>query len=819
MAKEIPKEARVVVVGGGVIGCAIAYHLTKIGWDDVVLLERKQLTSGTTWHAAGLIGQLRDSQNMTKLAKYTAELYLGLEEETGQANGYKINGSLSTATHAGRMEDLVRRADMAKVFDLHVDILGPEGCKDHYPPLNVDDVIGGIFIPSDGQADPVGITQGLAKGARQGGARIFENTKVERVLIDDGKTVGVSTAEGDIKSDMVVLACGMWTREFASAIGVNVPLHACEHFYILTEPHEAITPGLPVYRDYDACAYYKEDAGKMLLGAFETVAKPWGMDGISEDFEFDQLPDDFDHFMPILEGAMHRMPFFEEAGIQTFFCGPESFTHDDRYHIGAAPEVENLFVAAGLNSIGIQSAGGIGKVMADWMRDGYPPSDLASVDVRRNMPFQGNRRYLHDRVTETLGLLYDTHWPFYQYETARGVRRTPLHDKHAANNACFGEVAGWERPNWFAPEGVEPAYEYSFTRQNWFDHSASEHNAVRENVGLIDMSTFAKFRVQGADAEALLNQVSANDVAVEPGRIVYTQWLNGRGGIEADLTVTRLAEDDFMVVTSAGSQVRDLHWLKANTPDEARVAATDVTSAHAVLAVMGPRARDLLQPLTSADLSNAAFPFGTSREIELGYGIVRASRVTYVGELGWELYVPAEFAAHIYEILAEAGAGMEMAHIGMHAVNSLRIEKAYRHWGHDITDEDSPVAAGLGFAIAWDKPEGFIGREAVLRHRDEGMSDRMVQFRLTEPDAMLYHNEPIYRREDGTSEIVGYISSGMYGHTLGGAIGLGYVHRDAGVTAEYVNAGTYEILVNGRQVAAEASLRPMYDPKSARVKC
>ncbi len=814
MAKEMPNKARVVIVGGGVIGCSIAYHLTKIGWDDVVLLERKQLTSGTTWHAAGLIGQLRDSQNMTKLAKYTAELYLSLEQETGQATGYKINGSLSTATHDGRMEDLVRRADMAKVFDLQVDVLGPGGCKDHYPLLNVDDIVGGIFIPSDGQADPVGITQALAKGARMGGAQIFERTKVDEVLVDDGKAVGVRTEKGDIAADFVVLACGMWTREFASAIGVNVPLHACEHFYVLTEPHKAITPDLPVYRDYDACAYYKEDAGKLLLGAFETVAKPWGMDGIPDDFEFGQLPDDFDHFMPILEGAMHRMPIFEEAGIQTFFCGPESFTHDDRYHMGPAPEVDNLFVAAGLNSIGIQSAGGIGQALAEWMRDGLPPVDLNSVDIRRNLPFQGNRRYLRDRVSETLGLLYDVHWPFHQYTTSRGVRRTPLHDRHAANGACFGETAGWERPNWFAPEGVEPVYEYSFKRQNWFQFSAAEHLAVRENVGLMDMSTFAKFRVQGADAESVLNRISANDVSVEPGRTVYTQWLNERGGIETDLTVTRVAADDFLVVTSAGSQVRDMHWLKKNTPEDSRCVFTDVTSGYAVLAVMGPNARDLLQSLTPDDLSNEAFPFGTSREIELGYALVRASRITYVGELGWELYVSSDMAPHVYELINEAGQNHDMAQVGMHAVNSLRMEKAYRHWGHDISDEETPLEAGLGFAVAWDKPAEFIGRDALLRQRDKGISKRLVQFRLNDPEPLLYHNEPVYR--DGS--ISGYITSGMYGHSLGGAIGLGYVECDGLISPAFIDAGDYEVEVAGTRVSASASLRPLYDPKSERIR-
>ncbi len=813
MAKDLPNKARVVIVGGGVIGCSIAYHLTKIGVEDVVLLERKQLTSGTTWHAAGLIGQLRDNHHMTNLAKYTAELYLELENETGQATGYKVNGSLSTATHEGRMEDLLRRADMAKVFGLKVDVLSPEECKEHHPLIEIHDVIGGIFIPTDGQADPVGITQALAKGARMGGAQIFENTKVERVLVDGDKVTGVETEAGTVMADHVVLACGMWTREFASRIGVTVPLHACEHFYILTEPFEGCTPGLPVYRDYDHQAYYKEDAGKMLLGAFELKAKPWGMDGIRDDFCFDQLPDDFDHFAPILEDALRRMPALENAGIQTFFCGPESFTPDDRYHLGAAPEVEGLFVAAGMNSIGVQSAGGVGRLMAGWIVDGHPPGDFNGVDIRRNLPFMRNRKYLHDRVSETLGLLYDVHWPFHQYATSRDVRRSILHGHLENLNACFGETAGWERANWFAPEGVKPEYEYSFKRQNWFEYSADEHRNVRENVGVFDQSSFSKFRVQGKDACKVLNNICANDVDVAPGRIVYTQWLNQRGGIEADLTVTRLSENDYLVVTGAGAQVRDFKWLTSHIPDDAHCIATDVTSGYAVISVMGPNSRAVLQSASPDDLSNDAFPFAHSREIELGMGLVRASRITYVGELGWELYVPTEFAPHIFETVMEAGAAHDVKPAGLHALNSLRMEKAYRHWGHDISEEETPLEAGLMFAVKTDKGD-FIGRDAVLRQKEEGAKQRLVQFKLNDPAPLLYHNEPIYR--DGV--IVGYLTSGMYGHTLGGAIGLGYVKNADGVDAAFVNEGRYEIEVAGRKFPADASLKPMYDPKSEKVR-
>ncbi len=813
MAKELPKKARVVIVGGGVIGCSIAYHLTKIGVSDVVLLERKQLTSGTTWHAAGLIGQLRDNHHMTNLAKYTAELYLELEKETGQAVGYKVNGSLSTATNEGRMEDLKRRADMAKVFGLKVDVLSPKECQEHHPLIEIHDVIGGIFIPTDGQADPVGITQALAKGARKGGAQIFENTKVNRVLVDDDKVAGVETDAGTVMADHVVLACGMWTRELAGSIGVTVPLHACEHFYVITEPFEGVTPDLPVYRDYDHQAYFKEDAGKILIGAFETVAKPWGMNGINEDFCFDQLPDDFDHFAPILEDAIRRMPALENAGIQTFFCGPESFTPDDRYHLGAAPELDGLFIAAGMNSIGVQSAGGVGRLMADWIVNGHPPGDFNGVDIRRNLPFMRNRKYLHDRVTETLGLLYATHWPFYQYKTSRNVRRSSLHRHLETMGACFGEVAGWERANWFAPYGVKPAYEYSFKRQNWFEHSAAEHNNVRENVGVFDQSSFSKFRVQGKDSCNVLNNICANDIDVAPGRIVYTQWLNDRGGIEADLTVTRLAENDYLVVTGAGAQVRDFKWLTSHIPDDAHCIATDVTSGYAVISVMGPNSRALLQAVSPDDLSNDAFPFAHSREIELGMGLVRASRITYVGELGWELYVPTEFAPHVFETVVEAGEEHGLKPAGLHALNSLRMEKAYRHWGHDISEEETPLEAGLMFAVKTDKGD-FIGRDAVLRHKEAGPKQRLVQFQLEDPEPLLYHNEPIHR--DGT--IVGYLTSGMYGHTLGGAIGLGYVKDAGGVDAAFIEEGTFEIEVCGEKFAAKASLKPLFDPKNEKIR-
>ena len=814
MAADLPRSARVVIVGGGVVGCSVAYHLARAGVSDVVLLERRELTCGTTWHAAGLIGQLRPSKRMTELAKYTAELYTGLEAETGQATGFKQNGSISLATTEGRFDELKRSASMAKVFDLRVDVLRPNEIKERYPLIAVDDVVGGIFIPSDGQANPIDVTRAMAKGARDAGVLVRENTPVTAIRHDGERIIGVETEAGAIAAETVVLSAGMWTRALAATIGVHVPLHACEHFYVMTDPFEGVTPDLPVLRDYDGCAYYKEDAGKILLGAFEPDAKPWGMDGIPEDFCFDQLPDDYDHFEPVLMQALKRMPALADAGIQTFFCGPESFTPDDRYHLGEAPGLAGCYVAAGFNSIGIQSAGGAGKVLAACIKTGRPLLDMWDVDIRRNLPFQTNRRYLRERVSETLGLLYDNHWPFRQYATARGVRRSPFHDRLAARGACHGEAFGWERPNWYAADGMEPRYEYSFGRQNWFACSAEEHRAVREGVGLFDQTSFAKFRLQGRDAATVLSQVSANEVDVPPGRIVYTQWLNEAGGIEADLTVTRLAEDDYLIVTSGEFQVRDALWLRRHTPEGAHAVLTDVTSGIAVLGVMGPRARDLLQSLSPDDLSNEAFPFGASREIELGLGYARASRITYVGELGWELYIPTEFAAGIYDALVEAGEGVELRHVGMHAMNSLRIEKAYRHYGHDITDADTPLEAGLGFAVKLEKPGGFIGRDALLRQREEGVRQRLVQFLLEDPEPLLYHNEPIWRDD----AIAGYIRSGMYGHTLGGAVGLGYVENEAGVDADHVNAGRYEIEVAGVRYPARASLRPLYDPTSSRIR-
>ena len=812
---DLPNRASVVIVGGGIVGCSLAYHLTLRGCTDVVLLERKQLTCGTTWHAAGLVGQLRATYNLTRLAQYTTNLYASLEQETGQATGFRQTGSIAVATNMARFEELKRGASMAKCFGLEVQTLAPAEIASLWPGVRIDDLVGGVFLPKDGRTNPIDTTQALAKGAKSRGARIFENCAAQDILIENGKAVGVRTEFGEIRADMVVNCAGMWAHTLGAKAGTTVPLHAAEHFYIVTEPMEGLHSNMPVLRDPDGCAYFKEDAGKLLVGWFEPVAKPWGMKGIPETFSFDSLPDDLEHIEPLLTAAMHRTPALEKTGINLFFNGPESFTPDDRYLLGETPEVRNLFVAAGFNSIGIQSAGGAGKVLADWMLDGHPPMDLWDVDIRRAMPFQRNRSYLRDRTVETLGLLYAMHWPYRQPETARGVRRSILHDRLAAHGACFGEVAGWERPNWYAPAGVKAEYEYSYGRQNWFDYSAQEHNAVRNAVGLFDQSSFAKFVVQGPDAEKVLNHICANNMAVPVGKVVYTQWLNERGGIEADLTVTREASDRFLVVTAAATQTRDFAWLQRQIPSDARATAIDLGASMAVLGLMGPRSRELLQRLSDADFSNAAFPFGTSQVIDLAYARVRASRITYVGELGWELYVPVECAPAVFDALMKEGEPLGLKLAGYHALNSLRMEKGYRHWGHDISDEDTPLQAGLEFAVSWKKPDGFLGRAALLKQKEEGVTRKLVQFALHDANALLYHNEPIWR--DGA--IVGRISSGMFGHALGQSLGMGYVElgamagNDAGLLAAH-----YEIEVAGVKVPATASLAGFYDPQSLRVK-
>ena len=810
----VPSKARAVVIGGGVVGCSVAYHLARLGWTDVVLLERKKLTSGTTWHAAGLIAQLRPSANMTRLARYSQELYWRLEEETGVATGFVRCGSITVALTDERREELCRSASMARAFGVEIDEITVSEIASMYPYLNTEGVVSGVYLDKDGQGDPANIALAMARGARQLGARIFEGVKVTGFARNGRRITGVDCiADGEslsVETEYVVNCAGMWARELGRTAGANVPLHACEHFYMVTEPVKGLTR-LPVLRVPDECAYYKEDAGKFLVGAFEPNAKPWGMDGIPESFEFDQLPEDLDQFEPILDKAVQRIPVLQTAGVQTFFNGPESFTPDNGYLLGPAPERDNLFVAAGFNSVGIQSAGGAGMALAQWMHDGERPFDLGDVDIARMQPFQGNRSYLFQRSTEALGLLYADHYPYRQKATARGVRRTPFHSQLLAEGAVMGEIAGWERANWFADADQEREYRYSWSRQNWFDNWRREHLAVRRNVGMYDMSSFGKILVQGPDSEQFLNYVCGASLSVPAGRTVYTQFLNSSGGIEGDVTVARLGETAFLIVTPSATRHADQAWLNRHVAGR-NVVMTDVTAAEGVLAVMGPNARTLLSAVSPDDFSNAAFPFGSCRRIEIGMGFARAHRISYVGELGWEIYVSADMAPHVFDVLTDAGRDLELKLCGMHMMDSCRIEKAFRHFGHDITCEDHVLEAGLGFAVDTGKAD-FIGRNAVLKKRDAGLDRRLLQFKLEDPEPLLYHHEPILR--DG--QIVGYASSGSYGHFLGAAVGLGYVPC-RGETASQLLASTYELEVAGARVPAQASIRPLYDPKATRTK-
>ena len=814
MSKTFPTHKQVVIVGGGIVGCSVAYHLTKLGWTDVAIIERKTLTCGTTWHAPGLVGQLRATANITKLAQYTSKLYATLEEETGQATGFQQTGSVAVATNKERFEELKRGASMARVFDLEVDLMSTEEMAKYWPLANMDDVIGGVYLPGDGETNPVDTTMAMAKGAKMRGAEIYEETKVTGIIQKDGVAIGVSTDKGDIQAEFVVNCSGMWGRELGKMAGVNIPLHAAEHFYFVTEHMDGMIKGAPTLRDMDGYTYYKEDRGQLVVGAFEPTAKPWGMKGIPEDFSFDTIANDDEQMMPIFDMAIHRIPKLDSTGIKLMLTGPESFTPDDRYILGEAPELKNFFVLGGMNSIGIQSAGGAGKVLAEWIVKGRQPMDLWDVEIGRFAPYQGNPKYLHDRTVEGLGLLYAMHWPFYQFETSRNVRMSPLHDRLEKQGACFGESGGWERANWFAPEGVEAKYEYTYGRQNWFEYSGDEHKAVREHVTLFDQTSFANFLMQGRDAEAVLNQVCANDVSVPIGKMVYTQWLNVDGGIEADLTVTRIGETTFMVVTAGATEERDFNWLHSHIPEDAHAVLTNVTSGFVTLSIMGPKARDLMSTLTDTDMSNDAFPFATSQEIFMGYGKVRASRITFVGELGWEVYIPTEMAQSIYDLIIEKGKEFNLTHAGYHALNSCRMEKGYRHWGHDITIDDTPLEAGLGFAVSFKKEGGFIGKDALLKQKEEGVKKRMVQFILEDPEPLLYHNEPIWR----DNVIVGYITSGMFGHTIGRSIGMGYVNNEEGATPDFAKSGNYEIEIACKRYPASASLRPSYDPKNERIK-
>ena len=812
-APALPARARVVIIGGGVIGCSIAYHLAKLGWRDVVLLERKQLTSGTTWHAAGLLTTLRDTETQTRLAKYSQDLYRKLEAETGHATGLIDCGSIQLAMTADKAEEMRRGCHLAASFGVEALEIGAAEVKAMWPLADVSDLVAAFYFPNDARVNPTDVTQSLARGARQHGVLIREHTKVTDILQLNGRVSGVRTDAGDIEAEYVVNCAGMWARSVGRMAGVNVPLQAAEHYYLISEAVAGVHPKLPILRDPGNSAYIREEAGKIMVGLFERCAKPWAESGIPEDFSFGDIPPDWERMYPHIEKAMRRVPCLLETGIKLLFCGPESFTPDHNYLMGEAPNLKNFFVAAGFNSLGILSGGGVGYVMAQWIVDGRAPMDVWSVNIRRMHPWQDNDRYLRDRTVEALGIGYQDHWPFRQWETARSVKKSVFHDRVAAAGACFGESAGWERPNWYATPDQAPAYAYAWGRQNWFANNASEHAAVRERVGVFDQSSFSKFLVQGRDAVTVLNRVSTANVDVPIGRCVYTQFLNERGGIEADLTVTRLAADRFLVLTAAFTHTHVEAWIRNHTPDGAFAVITDLSGAYAMLNVQGPESRRLLQSLSPDDFSPAGFAFATCREVRIGYQTVLAIRLTYVGELGWELYIPTAFALPVYDQLIAAGGTFGLQHCGYHTLNSLRIEKAYREWSHDIGPDDSPVGAGLAFTCDFGKKGGFIGREPVTAERDAGPPKRrLVQFLLEDPERMVYHNEPIYVGD----QRVGIVTSGMYGHTLGAAVAMGYVNEPAGVTPQFIADSRFEIELADGRVRARASLLPLYDPKNLR---
>ena len=811
MSHSLPSETKVVIVGGGIIGCSIAYHLTQLGWRDVVVLEQGQLGGGTTWHAAGLVGRLRTTNSMTRINKYSVELYAGLERETGHSVGWKQVGSIIVGRSEDRMVQLRRTAAMSERFGVEVQLIGPEAALEKWPLLRIDDVLGAAWLPHDGKVIPKEVAIALAKGAQNRGARIIENAQVRNVLTRDGRATGVETNLGTIKAEHVVLAGGMWTRELGLRCGVTIPLYPVEHHYVVTESLPGAFDELPVGRDPDLCIYFRGEGDAVMLGAFQNYSKAWMVDKIPDKFSFQLLEPDWEKFSEPLRNGKHRIPALETAKFAKFVNGPESFTPDNNFIMGEAPGLRNLFVAAGFNSVGIASAGGAGKYLAEWMIEGQPTMDLWSVDIRRFLPWANNLPYLRERVTEVLGLHYQMAWPNREFETARGMLKSPLHERLAAQGACFGAKNGWERPNWFARSGMKPQPEYSFGRQNWFDCHAAEHRAAREAVAIFDQTGFSKYLFKGRDVVAVLQRLCGNNVDAPIGQAVYTGLFNERGGFESDLTVIRQGAEEYLIITGSSQTLRDFDWITRNIRPGEHAALADVTRGLSVIGVMGPNARTLLARVTDADLSNEAFPFFSSQIISVGLATVRAVRVTYVGELGWELQVPIDQAAMAYDTLMAAGHDLGATNAGHYAINSLRLEKGYRAWGAELSPDDTPLEAGLGFAINWNKP--FLGRDALLKQKAEGLKRRLVTFVLEDPHPVLWGSEPIHRN----GKPVGYTTSGSYGHTVGGGIGMGYVNDAGGVDEAFIRAGRYEINVSGRLCPARAHLRAPYDPQRTRI--
>ena len=809
---EIPRSSKVVIIGGGIIGCSTAYHLAKLGV-EVTLLEQQKLTSGSTWHAAGLVGQLRSSANITQLLGYSVDLYKKLEAETGQATGWKMNGGLRLACNQERWTEVRRQATTAHSFGLDMQLLSPKEALALWPLMNVDDVVGAAFLPTDGQANPADIAAGLAKGARMAGAKIIEDVQVIAVDVQGGVIKGLLTTKGRIACEKIVACCGLWTRAFAKTVGVNVPLVPMQHQYIITDKIQGVTPNLPTLRDPDRLTYYKEDVGGLVMGGYEPNPLFWAKDGIPEGFHFSLLENNFDHFEPIMEQALGRVPALANVGVKQMINGPESFTPDGMFILGEAPELKNFFVGAGFNAFGIASGGGAGMCLAEWVAKGEAPFDLWPADLRRFGRPHFDDDWIAKRTYEAYGKHYTMAWPSEEHHSGRPARKSPLYETLKASGAVFGEKLGWERPNWFAEANEKREDVYTYQRPNWHAAVGREHKACRDAAVVFDQTSFAKFILKGPDAEAALSWIAANDVAKPVGSLIYTQMLNDRGGIECDLTVARLKPDEYYIVTGTGFATHDFDWISRNIPSGLNAQLVDVTGATSVLSLMGPMAREILREVTSTDVSNAALAFATVKAIGIAGAQVNALRVTYVGELGYELHVPVESAANVFAALTEAGAKHGLRNAGYRAIETLRLEKGYRAWGSDIGPDHTPDEAGLGWAVKLKKNLPFKGRDAVLAQRAGGVKKMLATFTAA-PDVILYGRETIYR--DGRR--VGWLTSGGFGHTIGKSIGMGYVRNPEGVTAEYVLAGTYELEVATLRVPCDVSLDPLFDPKMERIK-
>lgn len=810
----LPTQAQIVVIGGGIIGCSAAYHLARDHKADVVLLEQGQLTSGSTWHAAGLVGQLRASASITKVLKYSVELYKGLAAETGLETGWKMTGCLRLATNPDRWTEFRRLSTTAKSFGMEMLLISPAEVKKMWPLMEVDDLVGASWLPTDGQASPSDIAQSLAKGARMHGARIFENVRVTGFRMKDGRITHVETDQGAIACEKVANCAGQWARQLGALAGINVPLQPVKHQYIITERIAGLAGDAPTIRDPDRRTYFKEEVGGLVMGGYEPNPQPWTTGDVPQDWQFRLFDDDYDHFEQHMAHAIARVPALAEVGVKRMINGPESFTPDGNFILGPAPECANMYVGAGFNAFGIASGGGAGWVLAQWIVSGEAPLDLWVVDIRRFSDLHKDRNWVSDRTCEAYGKHYTIGYPHEEYESGRPRIVSPLYERLKAHGAVFGSKLGWERPNWFAPPGVEPRDVYAMGRQNWFPHAGAEHALVREAVGIFDQSSFAKYEISGPDAASALEWICAANVARPPGRIAYTQLLNSRGGIEADLTVARLADDRFYVVTGTGFRTHDLAWIRDHVPAGARLDIADVTEAWGTLSLMGPRSRDVLAAATTADVSNGAFPLGHLREIVVAGVKLRALRITYVGELGWELHVPLAETGQVFDALMAAGAQFGIRPVGYRALESLRLEKGYRAWSSDITPNDTPFEAGLGWAVKMRSNTPFLGRAALTAAAEKPLAKRLAGFTLDNPDVVLVGRETILRN----GETVGYLTSGGFGYTLNRPIGYGYVRNAAGVSDDFLLSGRYELVVAGDVFPASIGLQPFHDPANARVK-